>query len=106
MYIFLSHSSTNSKLVEEACNYLEKNGFACFLAPRDIRGGHLYAEELVDGIDRSDVVVLFLSKAADDSPHVLREVERAVSRRIPIVVYKLEEFAISNIKVYINYEGF
>lgn len=35
--------------------------------------------------------MLLMSNSANQSPHVLREVERAVSKSVPILVYKLEE---------------
>ena len=95
MRIFLSHSSADSKLATEVCAMLEANGHSCFIAPRDIRSGYEYAQELVDGIDGADVMLLLLSKRANDSPHVLREVERAVSKNKPIIVYKLENFTLS-----------
>ena len=91
MYIFISHSSTNAKLAEAICSKIEKNGHECFLAPRNIRLGHEYASEIVMGIDNSNAMLLILSKEAINSPHVLREIERAVSKSIPIIVYKLEE---------------
>ena len=34
---------------------------------------------------------MVLSNASNQSPHVLREVERAVTRSIPILVYKIED---------------
>ncbi len=95
MYIFLSHSSTNYKVAQKVCNLIEECGWKCFLAPRDIRTGHEYAEQILEGIERSDVLLLILSKEANASPHVLREVERAVSKKIPIIVYKLEEVELS-----------
>ena len=95
MYIFISHSSANYQVAEEVCNLIEKSGKQCFIAPRDIRSGYEYAEEILNGIERSDVMVLLLSKEANESPHVLREVERAVSKRIPLIVYKLEEVQLS-----------
>ncbi len=95
MRIFISHSSLNSNAAEKLCAMLEKKGFSCFIAPRDIRSGHEYAEELVNGIDSSDLVVLLLSKDANESPHVLREVERAVSKKKSIIVYKLEEVTLT-----------
>ena len=36
-----------------------------------------------------------LSKESNTSPHVLREVERAVSKNIPIIVYKIENVQLS-----------
>lgn len=95
MKVFLSHSSENSKAAQEVCAIIEKEGYECFLAPRDIRSGREYAEEIIDGIDSSDVMLLLLSERSNSSPHVLREVERAVSKRIPIVVYELEKVKLS-----------
>ena len=91
MQVFISHSSQDADTASKICEKLEKAGHSCFIAPRDIRSGHEYAEEIIDGIDRSGVMLLLLSKTANSSPHVLREVERAVSKKINIVVYKLEE---------------
>lgn len=95
MYIFLSHSSKDYGVAEEMCRLLEEKGHQCFLAPRDIRSGHEYAEEIIDGIERTDVMLLLLSEASNNSPHVLREVERAVSKKIKIVVYQLEQVILS-----------
>lgn len=95
MYFFISYASANYNVAEEICNLIEKAGRQCFLAPRDIRTGYEYAEEIMGGIERSDALLLLLSKDANASPHVLREVERAVSKRIPIIVYKLEEVTLT-----------
>ena len=95
MNIFISHSSVNAGLAQKLCRDIEVAGHKCFIAPRDIRLGHEYASEIVIGIDNSDVMVLLLSKEANESPHILREVERAVSKSIPIILYKLEEVELS-----------
>ena len=95
MRVFVSHSSANGRQAKDICKLIEKNGHSCFFAPRDIQSGHEYAEELVNGIDSSDMLLLLLSKEANSSPHVLREIERAVSKKIPITVYKLEEVTLS-----------
>lgn len=91
MYVFLSHSSIDADVANGLCQELENNGIGCFLAPRDIRSGHEYAEEIIYGIDRSDAMILVLSNNSNQSPHVLREVERAVSKNIPIIVYRIED---------------
>lgn len=95
MYIFLSHASKEHNRAEEVCCLLEARGHQCFLAPRDIRTGHEYAEEIIDGIERADVMLLLLSEAANESPHVLREIERAVSKKIKIIVYQMEKVKLS-----------
>lgn len=93
--IFISHSSQNAAVATEVCKLLEQNGIECFIAPRNIRSGREYAEEIVNGIDSSKAMILLMSSAANASPHVLREVERAVSRNIPVLVYKLEDVVLS-----------
>lgn len=93
--IFISHSSTDAFSAMEICNLLERNGIECFIAPRNIRSGREYAEEIVNGIDDSSAMILLMSEAANASPHVLREVERAVSKNIPVLVYKLESVELS-----------
>ncbi len=96
MYIFLSHSSQNADIALSICRTLESNSYKCFLAPRDIRSGYEYAAEIINGIDKSDVLLLVLSKESNTSPHVLREIERAVSKSIPIIVYKLEDVELTS----------
>lgn len=95
MQIFISHSSADSNTAQKICGLLERNSIPCFIAPRDIRSGKEYAEELINGIDRSSAMILLMSENANTSPHVLREVERAVSKSIPILVYKLEDVSLS-----------
>lgn len=95
MHIFISYSSKDEKEAFFACEILEQNGKKCFIAPRDIRPGKEYAEELINGIDDAYAMVLFFSNNANQSPHVLREVERAVSKSIPIIICKLEEVEMS-----------
>ena len=95
MRIFISHSSKDVELAAKVCEKVEAGGHSCFLAPRDIRSGCEYAEEIINGIDGSDVLLLLLSQAANDSPHVLREIERAVSKKKSVIVYKLGEVTLS-----------
>lgn len=95
MYIFISHSSKDAESAEKVCVLLEKAGHQCFIAPRDIPSGKEYAQELMQGIECSDAMVLMLSESANSSPHVLREVEHAASRSLPVLVYKLEEVTLT-----------
>lgn len=91
MHVFISHSSRDAARAEEVCRLLEQAGHTCFIAPRDIPSGKEYAQEIMLGIERSQAVLLMLSANSNSSPHVLREIEHAVSRSLPIVVYKMEE---------------
>ena len=94
-YNFISHSSKDGAIAAQLCKYLENHGKTCFIAPRNIRSGRDYAEEIIDGIDNSQTMVLLLSNHSNQSAHVLREVERAVSKSIPIITYKIEDVELS-----------
>ncbi len=91
MRIFISHSSMDAAIAEEICAKIEERGKKCFIAPRDISYGKEYAEEIMNGIDNAEAMIVLMSENANKSPHVLREVERAVSKSVPILVYKLED---------------
>jgi TolB-like protein/Flp pilus assembly protein TadD len=53
-------------------------------------GAH-YASEIVHAIDSANAIVLILSQNAAASPHVLRELERATSKRHPVVTLRLDQ---------------
>lgn len=91
MQIFISYSSKDNIEAFQVCEYLEQNAVSCFIAPRNIQPGKEYGEEIINGIDSSRAMVLLLSENSNKSPHVLREVERAVSKGMPIYVYCLEQ---------------
>ena len=61
------------------------------MAPRDIRAGREYGDEIIRGIQLSRSLVLVLSEAANESVFVRREVERAVSKRKPVFPIRIEE---------------
>lgn len=93
--VFISFSSKQTEEAERICRMLESHGLSCFISTRDLTPGEEYAAQLVQNLDQASVVVLLLSVASNDSPHVLREVEYSVSHHIPILVYKLEEVTLS-----------
>lgn len=93
--VFISFSSKDQEKANQIVEFIEGNGYRCFISSRDLVAGKEYAGQLIDNILDSEAVVLLLSKTANESPHVLREVEAAVSKKIPIIVYSLEEVALS-----------
>lgn len=95
MRVFISYASENIDIAEKICEFLEKDGKTCWIAPRDISAGKEYGEEIVKGIDNSDAFVLLFSTFSNHSQHVLREVERAVCKNIPIISYKIDSSALT-----------
>lgn len=93
--VFISYSSINNDVASNICGYLEQNGVDCWMAPRNITPSAEYAEQLVEAIESSRLIVLILSEKSINSPQVSREVERAVSKRIPILPFRIEDVPLS-----------
>ena len=86
MNIFISHSAKNEKLTKRLCEMLELNGHSCVLASQDSRFG-----KSDQGISRCEALLLILSDASNQSEHVLKEIEYAVSHCMPTLVYQIED---------------
>ncbi len=88
--VFVSYASQDAAVAQKACSALEAAGFRCWIAPRDVVPGTLYADGIVGAIDESRILVLILSKDAVASAHVGKELERATSKRHPIIALRLD----------------
>jgi TolB-like protein/tetratricopeptide (TPR) repeat protein len=88
--VFISYASDDAATAETICAVLEEAGFSCWMAPRDVVPGMLYADGIVRAINESKVLVLVLSEFAVASPHVGKELERASSKRHPIIALRTD----------------
>ena len=89
--LFISHSSNDKEVARVLCRELERASLPCWLAERDILPGQEWAESIISAIEKSDAMLLIFSASANASPHVLREVERAVSKGIQIVPVRIDD---------------
>jgi Ca2+-binding EF-hand superfamily protein len=90
MDIFVSHSSKDSAIAEATCRALEKAGLRCWIAPRNIHPGADWGAAIIEGIESSRLLVLVLTNNSNLSQQVLREVERAVAKGLPIIPLRVE----------------
>jgi adenylate cyclase len=88
--VFISYASQDAAVASSLCAAIEASGVPCWIAPRDVRPGETYAAAIVNAINDSQILVLVLSRHAIDSPHVLREVERASSKRRPVLSIRMD----------------
>lgn len=93
--VFISYSARDKPVADAACATLESNGVRCWIAPRDVQPGIAYAESLVSGLSNSRLMILVFSANSNRSPQVLREVERAVSKGLPILPFRIEDAPMS-----------
>jgi TolB-like protein/Flp pilus assembly protein TadD len=88
--VFISYASHDAAVAQKVCSALEAAGFPCWIAPRNVIPGTMYADGIVHAIDESSILVLILSEQAVASAHVGREIERAVSKRHPVVALRID----------------
>jgi TolB-like protein len=88
--VFVSYASQDATVANSRVENLEQHGLKCWIAPRDVVPGTLYADGIVGAIDESRILVLILSKDAVASAHVGKELERATSKRHPIIALRLD----------------
>jgi limonene-1,2-epoxide hydrolase len=78
--VFISHSTKDVEVAEELCARLEREGISVWIAPRDVRPGRKYGEEILNAIEGTRATILVLSESSNASVHVHHEVERAISK--------------------------
>jgi hypothetical protein len=90
-HIFLSHSHLDKPAADLVLNALEHEGLRCWVAPRDVSAGGSYAASIVDAIENAHSLILIYTANCNNSPHVLREVERALHVGINIIPIRFDD---------------
>jgi TolB-like protein/tetratricopeptide (TPR) repeat protein len=88
--VFISYASQDAAVAAALVEALERHGIACWIAPRDVKAGALYADAIVRAISGAKAFVLVLSESAIASSHVSKEIERASSKKRPIIALRMD----------------
>jgi formylglycine-generating enzyme required for sulfatase activity len=89
--VFISYSSHDKPIADAICAGLEAAKIRCWIAPRDVLPGVPYGEALSEALRASQVLVLVFSSNSNCSGQVMREVESAVDKGIPILPFRIED---------------
>lgn len=102
-YVFISYSSKNTAQAEAVRNLLDKHYVQSWMALHDIPAGARYAHIIDEAIENCSCVLLLLTKDAQGSDHVDREIERATSYEKEIIPMRLDRCALnSGFRYYIS----
>lgn len=93
--VFISYSSKDKSLADVLCSALEAGGVRCWITPRNVLLGMDWGEAIIDAIAASRLMVLLLSSNSNASAHVRREVERAVSKNLTVIPFRIENVTLS-----------
>jgi hypothetical protein len=99
--IFIGYSVQDKPIADAVCTGLEKRGIRCWIAPRDLLPAGNYQEGLVDAITSSKIMVLIYSSYANESPHLIREVTIAFSKKVIIIPFRIDDSPLSKNMQYV-----
>ena len=91
--VFISYASEDKTVADAVCAKLEASGVRCWIAPRDVIPGQPYGEAIIDAIHDCRIMILIFSSRANASPHIPKEIERAVSHGVTIMPFRIESVA-------------
>lgn len=89
--LFISHAEEDKAIATRVCSLLESRKITCWIAPRNLPPGMSYGKAIIEAINNSRAMLLVFSSRADASPHVEREVERAINRGVPVLPFRIED---------------
>lgn len=98
--VFISYSSKEVDTAIKVCEFLENNGIACWMAPRNVVAGSNYASQIVSAIKACSVLVLLASENTNASGHVSNEVSLAFDNKCTIIPFKLQNFEFTDEYLY------
>jgi hypothetical protein len=83
-HVFISHGSDDRDQAAELSAFIEARGIRTWIAPRDVRPGQDYSEQLQHAIEQCAAFVVLVTDKANTSPYVRAETEMAFSTSKPI----------------------
>ena len=92
-HVFISHASENAAEAGELVALIEAKGMTAWIAPRDVRPGFDYSEELQRALENCAAFVVLITDMANSSPYVRAETEMAFSNSKPMLPVRLDDIA-------------
>lgn len=92
-HVFISYASENADEANELVALIESKGVTAWIAPRDVRPGFDYSEELQRALETCAAFVVIVTEPANSSPYVRAETEMAFSNNKPMLPVRLAQIA-------------
>lgn len=92
-HVFISHASENREEANQLVALIEAKGMTAWIAPRDVRPGFDYSEELQRALETCTAFVVLVTAEANVSPYVRAETEMAFSNQKPMLPVRLADIA-------------
>lgn len=92
-HVFVSHSSDDRDEANFVASYLEQRGLRIWIAPRNVRPGRDYSEQLQQAIEECGAFLVLVTSRSNKSPYVRVETEMAFSLDKPIFPVRTSDVA-------------
>ncbi len=89
--VFISYCHIDNQIANGLCYKLEDIGLKCWIAPRDISAGDVWAKAISEAIPKCKVMLLVLSGSSNASDQVLREVELAIQNKLVVIPIRIDD---------------
>jgi hypothetical protein len=90
IFLFVSHVSEDRAAALEIVAELERRGVRCWIAPRDVRAGRPFDDEIADAIEASRAMLLIFSEHCNASDYIRREVTVAGESHKVVIPFRIE----------------
>jgi TPR repeat protein len=91
LFLFVSHVAEDRTAAMEIVGELERRGVPCWIAPRNVRPGRPFDDEIVDAIEDSRAMLLVFSDLCNESEYIRREVTVAGESQKIIIPFRIED---------------
>jgi phosphate/phosphite/phosphonate ABC transporter binding protein len=89
--VFISYSTKDKSIADAIVSALETHQIRCWYAPRDIKPGGDWGEEIAHAIKASEVFLLVFSGNSNQSQRVLDELNLAITMEVVILPFRIEK---------------
>lgn len=89
--VFISHSSKDAVAADRIVRDLEQHGIKCWISSKDINPGENFQDSIVSALENTSLVLLLLSKNANRSTQVKKELAIADNLQVSIIPVRIEE---------------
>jgi hypothetical protein len=90
-FVFVSYAREDRETALNIVNDLESRGVPCWIAPRNVRPGFPYDDEIAKAIEECKLLLLLFSNNCNESAYIRRELTVAGESRKHIIPYRIED---------------
>ena len=94
--VFISYSSKQEKEAHSIMKAIEERGYKCWIAPECIPPSSSYIEEIANALKTAQVIVLLLTKDAESSIWVSKEVGTALGSCKTVIPYRTQMYPLGD----------